>query len=46
VRGAAAPTGATVARARPRKVMTPSGPVWAESIEQSGPVAKISKEMT
>jgi hypothetical protein len=30
----------------PRKVTTPGGPVWVESVERSGPVAKISKEMT
>jgi hypothetical protein len=30
----------------PRKVTSPGGPVWAESVERSGPVAKISKETT
>jgi hypothetical protein len=30
----------------PRKVTTPGGPVWAKSVERSGPVVKISKETT
>jgi hypothetical protein len=38
--------GATAARARPRKVTTPIGSVWAELVEQSGLDAKISKETT
>jgi hypothetical protein len=35
--------GAMAARARPRKVTTPGGPVWAKSVERSRPVAKIAK---
>jgi hypothetical protein len=36
----------TEARARLKNVTTPGWPVWAESVERSGPDAKISKEMT
>jgi hypothetical protein len=38
--------GATAARARPRKVTTLGRPVWAESVERIGPVAKIAEETT
>jgi hypothetical protein len=30
----------------PRKVTSLGGPIWAESVKRSGPVAKISKETT
>jgi hypothetical protein len=44
--GVVAPAGAVAAGHRPRKVTTPGRPVWSESAERSGPIVRISMEMT